>query len=164
MTARLAVIRDEAKLSFGMLPQVLGYHLRRAQIAAFKHFARTVTAAEGITPGLFGMLQVIAANPGLAQNRLAEVMEVDRSAIFKVVNQLEGRGLIARTPSDHDRRSNCLTLTEGGLAALARMEALVVAHETEFAGPLSPDERATLTSLLQRLYRGQNDLPGGSRP
>lgn len=169
MTARQAMTRsvmarDEARLSFGMLPQVLGYHLRRAQMAAFKHFARTVTADEGVTPGLFGMLQVIAANAGLTQNRLAEVMEVDRSAIFKVVNQLEGRGLIARTPSDLDRRSNCLQLTEHGLAALARMEALVVAHEKEFAGTLSPEELATLTSLLERLYRGQNEVPGGCRP
>jgi DNA-binding Lrp family transcriptional regulator len=84
------------------------------------------------------MLQVIAANPGLTQNRLAEVMEVDRSAIFKVVNQLEARGLILRAPSDLDRRSNCLRLTEHGQASLARLEARVKAHEADLTKSLTP--------------------------
>ena len=69
------------------LPQILGYHLRRTQVAIFQHFSRTVAAKEDITPGLFGMLQVIAANSGIGQSRLAETMEVDRSTIVKVVDQ-----------------------------------------------------------------------------
>lgn len=143
---------EQTRLSFGILPQLLGYHLRRAQVAVFRHFAATVAAREDITPGLLGMLQVIAANPGIGQSRLAEVMEVDRSAIFKVANQLEARGLIVREQSEHDRRSSCLRLTEAGRAALARMEAAVVAHEKEFTSVLSPEELATLKSLLERLY------------
>jgi hypothetical protein len=35
-----------------MLPQIFGHHLRQAQVAVFRHFARTVAAAENITPGL----------------------------------------------------------------------------------------------------------------
>jgi DNA-binding MarR family transcriptional regulator len=137
----------------GMLPRLLGYHLRRTQVAVFRHFARTVTASEGITPALFGMLQVIAANPGLTPSGLAEAMGVDRSAIVKVVNALEERGLINRIPSEQDRRSHCLALTGPGRDALARMEALVLAHETEFTKVLTPEELATLTRLLERLYR-----------
>ncbi len=51
------------------------FHLRRAQIAAFKRFAHAVSAAEGITPGLYGMLQAIGNNPGLSQSALAVAME-----------------------------------------------------------------------------------------
>lgn len=145
------VPQGKRELSYGLLPQILGFHLRRTQLAIFRHFARTVSAEENITPGLFGMLQVIAANPGLGQTRLAEAMEVDRSTIVKVVDQLEGRGLIIRWPSPNDKRSNCLRLTNEGSLALRRMQALALRHEDEFTKALSADERRLLVSLLTRL-------------
>jgi len=97
------------------------------------------------------MLQVIAANPGLAQSRLAEAMEVERSTIVKVADQLEARGLIERVPSAVDRRSHCLELTETGRGELARIEGLVLAHEADLTAKLTPAERQTLTRLLIRL-------------
>ena len=141
------------EMSYGLLPQILGYHLRRTQVAIFRHFSRTVATEEDITPGLLGMLQVIAANPGLGQSRLAEAMEVDRSAIVKVVDQLEGRGLIVRESSPHDKRSHCLRLTDAGRIALQRMEALVLRHEDEFTKVLTADERQFLIRLLIRLHQ-----------
>jgi DNA-binding MarR family transcriptional regulator len=150
------------ELSYGLLPQILGYHLRRTQVAIFRHFSRTVAAAEDITPGLLGMLQVIAANPGLGQSRLAEAMEVDRSTIVKVVDQLAGRGLIIRGPSPNDKRSHCLRLTDEGRMALRRMEILMLRHEDEFTKVLSADERQFLIRLLMRLYSGTKAGSPGS--
>lgn len=141
-----------APLSRGILPTLLGYHLRRAQSAVFRHFAGAVGAAEDITPGLFGMLQVIAANPGLCQSRLAEAMGVDRSTIVAVLHALEGRGLVERRAAPEDRRSHALHLTREGRAALARMERLVLRHEEEVAAGLSAAERRTLMRLLARLH------------
>lgn len=141
-------------ISTGLLPTLLGYQLRRAQTAVFKHFARVVGAEEDITPGLFGMAQVIAANPGLCQSRLAEAMGVDRSTIVSVIQQLEARGLVERRPSPEDRRSHALHLTREGRAGLRRMERLVLRHEAEIAGGLSPAERRTLMGLLERLHEG----------
>lgn len=148
-------------LSYGLLPQVLGYHLRRTQVAIFRHFSRTVAAAEDITPGLLGMLQVIAANPGLGQSRLAEAMEVDRSTIVKVVDQLQRRNLIVREPSPHDKRSHCLRLTDDGRAALQRMLALMRQHEDAFTGALTAEERQCLIDLLARLHGGTNPASRG---
>ena len=155
------VPQGEQELSYGRLPRILGYHLRRTQLAIFRHFSRTVSTEEDITPGLFGMLQVIAANPGLGQSRLAEAMEVDRSAIVKVVDQLEGRGLIIRWPSLHDKRSNCLRLTAKGRKALRRMETRVLQHEDEFTEVLSAEERETLVRLLMRLYSRTDESSRG---
>lgn len=143
-----------AALSRGLLPELLGYRLRRAQAAVFEHFSRTVGAAEGITPGLFGMLQVIAANPGLSQSRLAGAMAVDRSTIVSVVDRLEAQGWVARAASGRDLRTYALEPTRKGRLALARMEALVLRHEAEVAAALTPGERQTLMRLLARLYEG----------
>lgn len=148
-----ALERDgEAGTSFGPMVDELGFHLRRAQVAAFKHFAQSVTAQEGITPGLYGMLQVIANNSGLSQSRLAEVMEVDRSSIVKVVNALEDKGLIRRDSSPNDRRSYHLRMTAEGKLALRRIEEAVAKQDREFSAGLSDDARNLLITLLKRLY------------
>lgn len=144
------------ELSHGLLPQILGNHLRRAQVAIFRHFSRTVAAEEDITPGLLGILLLIAANPGLGQTRLAEAMAVDRSATFKVVNQLLRRGLITRKVPPRDRRSYCLYLTEEGERAVRRLETLVLRHEEEFTRVLSADERHILVRLLTRLHQQED--------
>jgi DNA-binding MarR family transcriptional regulator len=158
---------ERPRLSRGLLPGLLGYHLRRAQAAVFKDFGEVVGAEEGVTPGLFGMLQVIAANPGLAQSRLAEAMNVDRSTIVTVVDRLEDRGLVTRVPSRLDRRSHALHLTEAGRGALRRMEKLVVRHEAALTSVLTAEERETLIRLLVRLYErgdeGAGRAPGATR-
>jgi DNA-binding MarR family transcriptional regulator len=142
-----------AEVSLGLLPELLGYHVRRAQTAIFVDFARAVGSEEAITPGLFGMLQVIAANPGLSQSRLAEAMGVDRSVVVGVIHTLEARGLVERRPARDDRRSWALHLTARGRPALRRMEALVLRHEARLASVLSREERRTLVHLLTRLYQ-----------
>ena len=154
----------DAQVSRGPLPELLGYHLRRAQTAMFKDFGAVVGDEEDITPGLFGMLQVIAANPGMSQSRLAEAMGVDRSTIVSVVDALEARGLVKRAPSLQDGRSHLLRFTGKGKQALRRMEKLVLRHEASFASVLSGAERETLIGLLARLYerrRGRAPKAGG---
>jgi DNA-binding MarR family transcriptional regulator len=153
-----------AGLSLGLLPRLLGYHVRRAQTAIFGDFARSVGSEETVTPGLFGMLQVIGANPGLSQSRLAEAMGVDRSVIVAVIHTLEARGLVERRPARDDRRSYALHLTARGRPALRRMEALVLRHEESLASALSPEERRTLIGLLARLYEPRPAEPSTRAP
>ena len=51
-----SVFQAGRQLSYGRLLQILGYHLRRTQVAIFRHFSRTESTKEDIAPGLFGML------------------------------------------------------------------------------------------------------------
>ena len=151
---------EAGELSLGMLPKLLSFHLRRTQMAVFQHLADSMGSVEDITPGLFGMLQVIAANPGLSQSRLAEAMGVDRSTIVKVISQLQRRGLVERIGAADDGRRYCLHPTPHGWTALRRMEAAVLAHEQAFTAVLSADERQMLISLLSRLHRqGMEENP-----
>jgi hypothetical protein len=45
-----------------VLTSLIGYQLRQAQLAIFSDFQETI-GAHAITPGLFGVLVVIDANP-----------------------------------------------------------------------------------------------------
>jgi DNA-binding MarR family transcriptional regulator len=140
-------------LKMDVLPELLGYRLRRAQLGVFRDFVDAM-ASDGLTPGQFGLLTLIGANPGLNQSRLAEAIGVDRSTMVTALNRLEGRGWIERGPSPSDRRAFAVSLTELGQTVLARSKRRVRAHEKRIAGNLSPSQRETLMTLLDALTPG----------
>lgn len=89
----------------------------------------------GLEPGEISVLAVISHNEGISQNGLASSLVLKKSAVTKVVQILEKRGLIERVRSQSDRRSNELNLTEDGKATAARMRAAAAAlHELWFEG------------------------------
>ena len=144
--------RDAAAggVALGTLSSLLGYHLRRAQVAVFQDFGANVDGAE-ITPGQFGVLVVIAANAGLSQTQLGTALGIDRSTVVAVIDRLEARGWVVREISPHDRRSHALRLSAEGNAALSRLTERVRAHEQNIARRLTAAEKSTLIELLSRV-------------
>lgn len=143
--------KDEP-LDLGMLPGLLGYQLRHAQIAAFQHFAASVGQA-GITPGWFGLMVIVANNEGLSQTRLARALGIDGSTMVAMIDRLEKKDWMRRERSTTDRRSHALYLTEAGGQLLADLTPRVEAHEAELAQGLSADERTKLIELLAKITR-----------
>lgn len=137
-------------IGHAILPGLIGYNLRRAEAAMMQDFMRGL-AALAITPGQFGVLVLIDANPGLNQTSLGNALGIDRSTVVSVIDRLEARGLVRRAPSANDRRSYALRLTGDGQALLAEAEPLVREHEDRIAADLSAEERDQLLSLLSRI-------------
>ncbi len=138
-------------LDYGVLPGLIGYQLRMAQIALFKDFAQG-PGAEDVTPGLFGVLVVIEANPDLKQSDLARATRLDRSTVVTVIDNLEKRGLVERRVALHDRRSNAIRLTEAGLALLKKLKRQVAQHEKRLMQNFTTAERDQLVALLQKVF------------
>jgi DNA-binding MarR family transcriptional regulator len=134
----------------GILPSLVGYHLRRAHVAVFQDFAREMVGLD-ITPGQVGVLQVIAANPGLSQTALGRAIGIDRSTVVAVIDRLETRSLVVRAASPTDRRSYALRLSPEGERTLAEIERRVRAHEKRIARALSAAEREQLIQLLKKI-------------
>ena len=142
---------DNGEISLGLLPDLVGYQLRLAQIALFRDFSETLGDFE-ITPGLFGVLVIIEANPDLKQSELAKATYLDRSTVVSVIDGLERRNLVERRAAPNDRRSNALRLTADGTALLKKLKRLVADHEKRLVSNLSADERETLVTLLQKVF------------
>ena len=140
----------------GLLPGLLGYHLRVAHVAVFQNFGLTVGEAD-ITPPQLGTLFLVEANPGVSQSAVAEALRFDRSTLVQIVDRLEGRGLLKRENSTRDRRSHALTLTAAGARLLVTLKELLRVHEAEIAASLSESERAELIALLERLHSPDRD-------
>jgi DNA-binding MarR family transcriptional regulator len=142
----------DSGIDLGILPELVGYHLRKAQVAVFQDFARSVGTAE-ISPGQFAVLMVIERNPGLSQTRLGQTLGIDRSTLVAVIDRLEARGLVARADAPRDRRSYALHVSVKGRARLAELTERVRSHERQIAAGLDAAERASLIALLRRIGR-----------
>ena len=138
------------EIDFGHLPGLIGYQLRLAQIAIFRDFALTLGKLE-VTPGLFGVLVIIEANPGLKQTELAKATHLDRSTVVSVIDNLERRALVERRAAASDRRSNSLYLTTEGKTLLKKLKKLVAEHERRLTDNLSETEQATLIRLIRKI-------------
>ena len=148
-SGRRRTARSDGALDHGLLPRLVGYQLRLAQLAVFRDLDRS-TADLGLTPGRFGMLVLIEANPGVTQSALARAVGLDRSTLVALLDQLEDRRLVARRQGE-DRRTNGLWLTTAGQRFLGKMKRRVAAHEARVAARLTRAERELLLGALRRL-------------
>jgi DNA-binding MarR family transcriptional regulator len=141
-------------VDLGALPDLIGYHLRMAQVTVFKDFDRELAGLD-ITPAIFGVLEVLDHNQGLTQTRLATAIGLDRSSLVPLLDKLQKRNLVAREASVEDRRSNHLYLTSEGKQLLTKASKQVKQHEERILAPLSKTETKQLIKLLSKIGSGE---------
>lgn len=134
-------------IAFGVLADLIGYAIRRAQISIYKDFDASVM---DLTPPLFAAMVLIDANPGINQSRLGAVMGVNRATTMVLIDRLVAKKLVRRVASPTDRRANALALTDAGARRLGEAAAEVRAHDTRIAKNLTKKELATLRALLKK--------------
>ncbi len=135
-------------VAFGLLGELVGYAIRRAQIAIYRDFDRSIP---DLTPPQVAALILIDANPGMNQTRLGTVMGVNRATIMALINRLVAQNLVQRMPSAHDKRANVLALTVRGARRLKKLVVETAAHDRRISQRLSAAEIKRLCSLLGKL-------------
>ena len=146
----LTPIPHVAGLEYDVLDDLLGYSLRRAQVAMFMAF-QEATRGMGITPPRFTALVMIGANPGLSQTALGNVLGIARSGAMLLATWFEAQGLVERRHRADDGRAWGLYLTPAGEALVQRVKRRVVASDRKRAAVLSARERRELQRLLAKL-------------
>jgi DNA-binding MarR family transcriptional regulator len=151
-TAREDGARRRGAVDLGVLPEHIGYVVRRAQLAIFKDFIQTLAGVD-VRPAQYSVLLMIAQNPGLTQAELGRALAIKRANLVGMLNELERRKLARRGASPSDRRSHALYLTALGRQMLARFRRLALEHERRATQTLTPDEKRLLLELLGRVAR-----------
>ncbi|WP_394178409.1 MarR family winged helix-turn-helix transcriptional regulator [Yoonia maritima] len=132
------------------LQQFTGYRVKRALLVIHEDMAEKL-APLGLRVGTFSPLAVIAANPGISQTRLSDVLHIKRSGVVAVVDELERMGAIERKPVKGDRRTNALSMTAAGRKLWEAAEGVIQAHEDHLFAGLSNQENEQLRNLLTRV-------------
>jgi DNA-binding MarR family transcriptional regulator len=146
----LAPIVRVPGLRYDVLDELLGYSLRRAQVAMFAAF-HDATRGLAITPPRFTALVMIGANPGLSQTALGNVLGIARSGAMLLANRFEAEGLVERRHRVDDGRAWGLYLTRRGEALVERLKRRVVTLDRRRSAVLSGGERRELQRLLDKL-------------
>lgn len=108
----------------------------------------------GLTHAAVIALQGLTAGP-LNQEHLAAEIKVRSQSLGRVLSRLESAGLVTRTSSSRDRRSNVVAITDAGLNALA------AAREVE--KDALPPNLADGAVLSRELARVISYFPGSHR-
>ncbi len=87
-----------------------------------RHAARSLTRLYeehlrpcNLTPPQFGLLSMLVERPGLSQQDLAEVLDLDQTTLSRNLKLLIANKWIAGKRSKEDRRQTCYAATPGGL-------------------------------------------------
>jgi DNA-binding MarR family transcriptional regulator len=145
----LAPIKRVAGVEYDVLDELLGYALRRAQVAMFLDFYAAARGL-GITPPRFTALVLVGANPGISQSTLGVALGIARSGAKMMADWMVARGLAVRMRRSEDGRVWGLHLTPPGERLANEMKHRVRARDRKAAG-LSAAERHQLLRLLEKL-------------
>jgi len=105
----------------------------------------------GVSPQQVGLLAAIKHGSGITVGELAAAERVSTAAMSKRVSRLARDGLVARTPSEHDRRCVGLSLTDEGQRTLRRVRSRRTAWLASRLGTLSPEELDSVGAAVEAL-------------
>lgn len=139
-----------------------GHYIRRLQQIAVAIFFQETTEL-GLTPVQYAALKTVARLPGIDQRTLAGNIGFDTSTIGGVIDRLEARGCLQRSPSPQDRRVRLLSITPAGAALLEQAEPAIQATQKRILAPLPRQQRAEFMRMLQVLVNANNELSRAPR-
>ena len=159
-SANAAAPVADGALDTRYLETLLGYNARRTALSVIAVFLRRMAPFE-LRPVDFSVLSLIAHNPGVTSRQICAALDILPPNLVGLVRQLESRGLLLRKPHPSDRRAQGLHLSAAGKRLQRAAETEATRLEIEVADVLTPDELATLNSLLRRVYlRSPSGEPG----
>ena len=129
---------------------------------ALRPIWRLLTSGRTMSVGKIGVLAYLSKHGRTSASTLASSEKITPQAIATAVRELEGLGLVARTPDEQDRRRIWIELTDAGRERLARerSEGLDWLNHA-IAERLTADEKRTLDSVVPILRKLVDDAPTG---
>lgn len=111
----------------------------------------------GISLREFVVLAEVDVEAGRSQLAVARAAAVDRSLMVTVVDSLESKGLVERSPHPTDRRVRTLGITADGRAVLAKAAIAVREAEDRLLASLPAKRQTDLRALLGDLAANAAD-------
>lgn len=135
----------------GEIGSILGFHIRLAHGAVYRHFTETFSDLD-LTQKQVSVLWLVADHPGIAQTDLSNRLQMDRATTMAIVNRLQARHLLRRGKFATDGRKQALYLEAPGVAILSKAKQAVLEHEGWLKSRFTARETRQLIALLTRIH------------
>ena len=110
-----------------------------------------------ITPEQFTVLTAILDHDGLYQRQIGELTLKDRPNITRIINILEEKGLVTRTPDINKRKVIKINITENGKNAYDMVLPTVVEHWQNIIEGISDEELQSCLNILNKVKANLED-------
>ena len=107
--------------------------------------------AHDMTRAQWGILIWLERQPGISQKELSELLEVEPITVARLIDRLEGRGMVERRPDPRDRRIWRLHLKPAALTVLCEIGRQRADITRMVTSGLDDDTIDTLTGTLLRM-------------
>ena len=134
---------QELLASTAFLLSRVGYGIKLRVLEEFE--------SAGFNPYGYAVLAVLAEGAAETQATIADTLDLDRSQLVGILDELEKEGLIERRRDQADRRRHMVSITHAGQKLLVKMRAMVKNLEDAMLGALNGEERMLLQDFLQRI-------------
>ena len=100
----------------------------------------------------FSLLHALSkSTEEVIQKDMAEVMGKDKSAILRLIDNLEEKGLVRRVAAKEDRRKNYLMVTKLGHRVIDHYMKIVFSMMAELENGLSQEEISTFQKVIAHI-------------
>ncbi|MGY4212693.1 DNA-binding MarR family transcriptional regulator [Burkholderia sp. PvR073] len=151
-------------LSSYQMNDSVGYLMSRVKSVMTNLVTQRTQEELGITGTQASMLFMIAVGKCSTAAELAREYGIDASAVTRLLDRVEKRGLLSRVRSIEDRRVVRLELTDEGRALAERLPPVFRSVLDELLGGFTPEEVGFLKSMLRRILSNYCETAGGSVP
>ena len=128
----------------------LGFLLKDVSRLYVRSFEREA-AEHGLSLGHSKALVMLSRNEGATQARLAELSDTDPMTLVRILDRMEGDGLLERRPDPADRRAYRLHLKPPAKPVLEEIFRIADQVRAKALDGLAADERMQLVELLERV-------------
>ena len=130
-----------------------------------KRFEQRARAeALGVTRSQAAVLSHLARNEGINQAALAQLLEIEPITLVRLLDRLEGAGMVERRFDPRDRRAHTLHLREPAWPMLARIRALGSRVMDDALAGVPAPQRAAFRHALAAMKGNLLELDDGERP
>lgn len=135
------------------LNECVNFLLTQAQLKVFQYFKSRLSDFD-VTPVQYGIMKCLWNEDGQMPGQIAASLGLDGSTITGILDRMENKGLVKRTPDPADRRALRVNLTEQGKNLQKPVENVIADANKIVLQTLTQDDKEKLYGYLRHIVAG----------
>ena len=149
---------NEAAQSAFDLDDFLPYLLNQAAEAASRGFQDIYRSGYGMTRTQWRILANLGRFGAMTARDICAMSHIEKTKVSRAVASLELEGLLARCPSEQDRRAEVLSLTPKGMVVFADLGRQAIDYDRAMRASLGNKASSELNLLLRAIISARCEV------
>lgn len=148
------MIKEDVSRNFGFILNDVARMMRSI-------FDRRVKAL-GLTRSQWWVLNHLFRNNGVTQSELADILEIEKATLGRLLDRMETKGWIKREEHATDRRAKCVFLTDEVEPVVKTMRAAAADLRRDALGSFDNEQRERFVDMLLAIKSNLSRMENGA--